>query len=124
MPSPPSPASPTSTIARSVGGPAAKASAVRSDGQNHEIEEFSLETVVVPEDSPYAGRKLIELDTIRQLGVQVGGIQRGLRRILTPTGTDTIEANDELLVLGTPLQIRQFEEWLKPESTSDTPVAA
>ena len=91
-------------------------SAVRADGAEQEIEEFSLETVSVPEDSPRGGKKLIELDPMRQLGVQVAGIQRGTRRILTPTGTDHIEQGDELLVLGTPRQIRQFEEWLKGEA--------
>ena len=90
-------------------------SVVRTDGAQQEIEEFSLETVSVPADSPRAGKRLTELDPMRQLGVQVAGIQRGSQRILTPTGSDHIEPGDELLVLGTPLQIRQFEEWLKPD---------
>src|SRR5690606_34830142 len=92
-------------------------STVRADGASHEIEEFSLETVTVPPDSPRAGKPLLELDSIGRLGVQVAGIQRKTERILAPTGSDTFKQGDELLVLGTPLQIRQFEEWLKPEST-------
>lgn len=96
-------------------------SGVRVDGGLEEIEEFSLETVQIPKDSPRVGKPLIELDPIRRLGVQVAGIQRGSRRILTPTGTDRIEPGDELLVLGTPVQIREFEEWLKPEPPRPAP---
>ncbi len=77
-----------------------------------EMEEFSLETLYVPEGSPIAGRTLLEMDLLRNAGVQVAGIQRGSKRILTPGGSDKIEANDHLLVLGTTLQISEFEEWL------------
>jgi CPA2 family monovalent cation:H+ antiporter-2 len=77
-----------------------------------DIEEFSLETVRVAAQSPRAGKTLAELDPFRNTGVQVAGIQRGHQRILTPTGSDQLEAGDELLVLGTAKQIRDFEDWL------------
>jgi len=42
--------------------------------------------------------------------VQIAGIQRGPQRMLTPRGTDHIQAGDELLVLGAPRQIQEFRE--------------
>ncbi len=77
-----------------------------------ELEDLSLETLNVPEQSPAAGKSLVELDLFRKLAVQIAGIQRGADRILTPNGRDTIQAQDELLVLGTPRQILEFETWL------------
>lgn len=78
----------------------------------HDIEEFSLETLSVPDQSPLAGKTLFELDLFRNAGVQVTGIQRNSKRILTPGGNDRIESGDQLLVLGTASQIGEFEEWL------------
>jgi len=88
--------------------------AASTDKVAQEIEELGLECVQVPTDSPRAGHTLAELDPIRQVGVQVAGIQRAGRRTLTPGGTDRLEAGDELLVLGPPRQIREFRAWLAP----------
>jgi len=84
--------------------------ATRADGAAQEIEEQSLDVVAVPADSPKADKTLTELDPIRQVGVQIAGIQRGPQRMLTPRGTDHIQAGDELLVLGAPRQIQEFRE--------------
>jgi CPA2 family monovalent cation:H+ antiporter-2 len=86
--------------------------AASTEKVGHEIEDLGLECVQVPADSPKAGRTLAELDPIRQVGVQVAGIQRAGSRTLTPGGADRIEAGDELLVLGPPTLIREFREWL------------
>ncbi|MBL9209459.1 MAG: cation:proton antiporter [Opitutaceae bacterium] len=86
--------------------------AASTDKVAQEIEELGLECVTVPLDSPRAGHTLAELDPIRQVGVQVAGIQRAGQRTLTPGGADRIEAGDELLVLGPPRQIREFRDWL------------
>lgn len=83
-----------------------------ADAAAQDLEELSTDVVPVPLDSPRAGRTLLELDAMRQVGVQVAGIQRGPKRVLTPGGADRVEAGDELLVLGTPRQIREFREWL------------
>jgi CPA2 family monovalent cation:H+ antiporter-2 len=93
---------------------ASELGATRADGAGQEIEEQSLEVVTVPADSPRAGRTLTELDPIRQVGVQIAGIQRGQQRLLTPRGSDRIQAGDELLVLGARRQIQEFREWLNP----------
>jgi CPA2 family monovalent cation:H+ antiporter-2 len=74
-------------------------------------------------DSPLAGKPLIELDLIRKTGVQIGGIRRGKERNLTPSGRDQIQPGDELLVLGTHLQIKEFAALLAPPPV-ETPDAA
>ena len=76
------------------------------------MQDLSLETLSVADHSPAAGKTLIELDLVRAWGVQVAGIQRGSIRILTPSGTDKLEANDTLLILGGTAQINAFEAWL------------
>lgn len=92
---------------------------VSSQPAQQDIEEFSLETVSVPQGSPAARKTLAELaDPLRQSGVQVAGIQRGATRILTPGGNNRLEEGDEVLVLGTLRQIGQFEEWLKGQSAA------
>ena len=76
-----------------------------------DIEEFSLETIQVPDQSPAIGKTLAQLDPFRRAGVQVAE-SKGAQRILTPSGNDYISRGDELLVLGTG-QILQFEQWLQ-----------
>jgi CPA2 family monovalent cation:H+ antiporter-2 len=82
----------------------------RTDGQ--ELEELSLETLRVPNESPLSGRTLRDLDLFRKAGVQVAGIQRGSKRIITPGGHERLASGDLLLILGTPKQIRELEIWL------------
>lgn len=92
-----------------------------------DFDELTMETVVVPPDSPVVGQRLLELDLIRRLGIQIGGIQRSGQRNLTPSGRDHIQADDVLLVLGTHAQIKEFAALLAPpaapseaaESTND-----
>lgn len=82
--------------------------------------ELTMEAVVVPPGCSLAGRPLIELDLIRRVGVQIGGIRRGRQRRLSPTGEDHFEEGDELLVLGTHAQIKEFSGLLSPP-TADSP---
>nr|WP_240893886.1 cation:proton antiporter [Limisphaera ngatamarikiensis] len=72
------------------------------------FDNLALETVVVPPDSPLAGRTLKELQLLQRFGVQVVAIQRQGTRRTVPTGEDRIQADDQLLVLGTHEQIREF----------------
>jgi CPA2 family monovalent cation:H+ antiporter-2 len=87
----------------------------RTEDAAHEIEEFSLGTMQVPAGSPLAGKPLAELDLFRRAGVQIAGIQRGSKRVLTPGGAERIEAGDVLLVLGTPRRVAEFESMLGSE---------
>ena len=74
--------------------------------------DLLVHRVRVPDSSPQAGRTLEELDLRRVAGVQIAGIQRGGERLLNPAGPEKMLARDELLVLGTPEQLRVFRRWL------------
>lgn len=82
------------------------------------FEELTMETVQVPERCPMAGKTLAELDLIGNYGVQLGAIRQGTQRHVSPNGKDRFHAGDELLVLGTGSQIRDFRSAL---SNADAP---
>jgi len=91
-----------------------------------DFDELTMETLVVPADSPLAGRPLRELDLIRKTGVQIGGIRRGQERNLAPSGSDQLQVGDALLVLGTHAEIKEFAALLAPtlESSADSEASA
>ncbi len=78
------------------------------------FDELTMESVTVPTDSPLAEKPLSTLHLIREAGVQIGAIRRGLERNLAPSGEDRLAAGDEVLVLGTHLQIKKFIALLSP----------
>ncbi len=86
-----------------------------------ELEDVRMEQVVVPEWSQALERTLVDVAPARMFRVQVAGIRRGEQRLLSPSGEEKILSGDELLVLGTPDQIRDFREWLRerPTGTSE-----
>lgn len=100
---------------------AASLGAANTDEErSSDFAELTMEAVVVPEGTPLAGQPLAELDLIRRVGVQIGGIRRGSHRRLNPGGRDRLEPGDELLVLGTQTQIQAFTRLL----ASPTPLEA
>jgi len=76
------------------------------------IEEVRMDSVLVPVFSHASGRTLGEISPARNHGVQIAGIRRGEVRILNPAAHEGLHPADELLVLGTPDQIRSFRRWL------------
>lgn len=76
------------------------------------FEEVRMEALPVPAWSRAARKTLIELSPAQNHGVQIAGISRAGRRILNPSGQEMIEPDDEVLALGTPVQIRDFKAWL------------
>jgi CPA2 family monovalent cation:H+ antiporter-2 len=76
------------------------------------FEEVRMDSVQVPAWSRAAGRQISSISPAKAHGVQVAGIQRSGGRILNPGGLEVVRADDELLVLGTPAQIREFRGWL------------
>lgn len=76
------------------------------------FEDLTMETVTIPENCSLAGQSLRDLNLIRKYGIQVGGIRRGQKQILSPSGEDRLKAGDELLLLGTHSQIKDFSEWV------------
>lgn len=77
------------------------------------FEEVRMEALVLPAWSRAAGRTLGELSPAQRHGVQIAGVHRGGLRILNPTAAETLRAGDEVLVLGTPVQIAEFKDWLR-----------
>ena len=77
-------------------------------GDVSEFEELVTDTVRVPDGCAMARRPLIELDLIRRFGIQVGGIRHQRTRRLVPAGSDSFEAGDELLLIGSQAKIREF----------------
>ncbi|HTQ29652.1 MAG TPA: cation:proton antiporter [Opitutaceae bacterium] len=79
------------------------------------FEDVHIETMKVPAWSSAAGRTLGELEAARNFGVQVAGVRRGGVRILSPGAGERLQAGDDLLILGAPKNLREFEAWLKAE---------
>ncbi len=79
-----------------------------------DLEELAMESLTVPPGSPMAGKSLQELDLIRRFGVQIGGIRRGASVQLSPGGQDSFAPGDQLLVLGSHAQIKEFASALLP----------
>ena len=77
------------------------------------FEEVRMEALRVPPWSGAAGRTLGDLSIAQIHGVQVASINRNGRRIQYPGAREALEAGDEILVLGTPVQIKGFKEWLR-----------
>jgi monovalent cation:H+ antiporter-2, CPA2 family len=83
-------------------------------------EEFNgsiLESAQLP-PGPHAGRSLKELQVARATGARIIGIQRETERIINPGGNQTVQAGDNLLVVGTLKELRAFRRWLNAEVAS------
>ncbi len=77
------------------------------------FEDVRMESILIPGWSRAAGRTLGALSVARDYGVQVAGVHRGGLRILNPSAHEVLRAGDEILVLGTPVQILDFKTWLR-----------
>jgi CPA2 family monovalent cation:H+ antiporter-2 len=86
---------------------------VGGDAAASEFEDVRMESIGVPPGSPAAGKDLKTLIPAQNNHVQIAGIRRGDARVLNPAGDEQVDAGDELLVMGTPEQIRGFREWLE-----------
>jgi CPA2 family monovalent cation:H+ antiporter-2 len=71
-----------------------------------------LEDFVVG-DVPCAGHTFAQLGIAKNAGVRVVGIQRAGRRITNPSGSETLQKGDGLLLMGSAEQIRIFPKWLQ-----------
>jgi CPA2 family monovalent cation:H+ antiporter-2 len=77
-----------------------------------EFGEVRTELLAIPAGSQATGRALRELGEATAQRVQIVGIKRGARRILSPGADEVLRPGDELLVLGTPQRIGGFRDWL------------
>jgi CPA2 family monovalent cation:H+ antiporter-2 len=83
------------------------------------FEEVRMDAVNVPDWSRAQGRSLADISPAKEHGVQIAGIHRGGERILNPGAQEVLRPGDELLVLGTPAQIREFRGWLADNPPED-----
>jgi CPA2 family monovalent cation:H+ antiporter-2 len=88
-------------------------SGVSTQAPDAAFDEVRMEKVELPVGSPLAGRTLAELAPTQRAGVQVAGVHRGGLRILNPGGGERLQARDDVLVLGTPDQIKAFRAWAR-----------
>lgn len=84
---------------------------IRVAENSADFDEARLERVTVPA-CPHAGSSFAELRIPFHTGVLVVGVDRNGHKIINPAGDERLMEGDELLVLGSPEQIRGFALWL------------
>lgn len=75
--------------------------------------DLHLSDFVIPADSLWGGKTLMELDFGKKYGVHVASIIRGAHRINIPGGGNRIFPNDKLQVIGTDEQLSAFSSQLE-----------
>ena len=86
------------------------------------FDEARLETVRVPAGS-HTGKSMAALHIPRQTGVLIAGHDRRGTRIVNPSPQETLQEGDQLLVLGSPDQIRAFKRWLNASGSHVEPAS-
>ena len=76
------------------------------------LSDLSLEHLAVPVGSRHVGKPLSDLVLNSLFGIQIVGIERDHRSVLSPSSSETLEPGDQLLVLGTPEQVNEMAFWL------------
>lgn len=79
-------------------------------------QDFIVQRVIVPEDSPRVGLTLVESAPGRATGTQVAAIKRGGAQLTSPSGDERLCAGDHLLVIGNRAQLQKFRQWLAAET--------
>jgi len=77
------------------------------------FDEVRMESVEVPPGCGLHDRSLTELALGKQFGLQVAGINRAGFRILNPRAEEKLFTGDNVLVLGSPDQIKAFKATLQ-----------
>ncbi len=78
-----------------------------------QAESIGAEEIDVRQAAGWSGRTLAELDFSNRFGVAVVGIRRGEERIISPQATDSIQRDDSLLVVGSPVGIAAMKQELE-----------
>jgi CPA2 family monovalent cation:H+ antiporter-2 len=77
---------------------------------------------VIPPESRFIGKTLLELAWREQFGINIAAITRGQRKINTPARTDVIYPHDEIAVIGTDIQLEKFRKLLDPGTMTVDPM--
>ena len=73
---------------------------------------ISLSHLIVPATSRHLGKSLGDLALKRHFGVQIVGIERDQKSLLSPGPSESLEPGDQLLLLGKPNQVTEVAFWL------------
>ena len=90
----------------------------REPESNKEVSEeptlgaTSLSHLIVPATFRHLGKSLADLALKSRFGVQIVGIERGAKSVLSPGPSESLEPGDQLLVLGRPHQVTEAAFWL------------
>jgi CPA2 family monovalent cation:H+ antiporter-2 len=76
------------------------------------LADLGLEHLSVPATSRHVGKSLGELALNSLFGIQVVGIERDQRPVLSPNRSESLQPGDQLLVLGTPERVNEMAFWL------------
>lgn len=83
--------------------------------------DIHISTVIVPQDSLWAGKKLMELNLRKRFGVHVSSIHRGNICVNIPSGSDIIFPGDNLNVIGSDEQLTNLNTTLQKEVAEEDP---
>lgn len=84
----------------------------QSAGQQIQFSDFNLEQLTVPAGSRHVGKPLGQLALNSLFGIQIVGIERDQRSLVSPGRSETLQPGDQLLVLGTSEQVNEMAFWL------------
>ena len=90
----------------------AAAEPVAAESEALTFSDLSLEHLAVPVVSRHVGKSLGELALNSLFGIQIVGIERDQRSLLSPGRSETLQPNDRMLVLGAPEQVNEMAFWL------------
>ena len=77
--------------------------------------DLHISEVIVPDDSLWAGKTLLQLRLNQRFGINVASILRGSRRINIPSANDVIFPGDRLSVIGDDEHLAQLDATLHDE---------
>ena len=83
--------------------------------------DIHISDVEIPEDSAWAGKKLLALQFRNRFGVHVSSILRGKQRLNIPNGNTIIFPGDRLQVIGNDDQLQKFNAALQSDIVPDDP---
>jgi monovalent cation:H+ antiporter-2, CPA2 family len=76
------------------------------------LADLSLQHLTVPAVSRHIGKALGELPLKSLFGIQIVGIERDQRSVVSPGRSETLYPGDQLLILGAPEQVNEMAFWL------------
>lgn len=86
--------------------------AAETEDEAADFDEAVLDVIPTPSGSHVIGRRLADMRFFDDTGVLIIGIERNNRRIQNPSGDETVQEGDILLVIGSISEIREFKAWL------------